>query len=268
MSAPCPQATARGSPELPHGHQGGTHRIAPARPRDVPDMADFLSRNENKRTELLALPDARTGRGKRLREFRAALLTQCGPNPTTVQVIVVDRATAIQAQLASLEARSINSGQAMSGKNLVLFTALSINLTKCLRLLISPELSADQMTGAIARVPAVHTDPVTAKVAAEAVYRRIMGGITEDDEDDDPAAPASTPDGTPNSAPSAPQAPSPAATPAPSTADAALPPLGGCAGPVTGTASPTPVPQQSGGQARAVGLQPGGQPRTPETDLP
>jgi hypothetical protein len=59
---------------------------------------------------LLVLPDARTGEGKRLREFRAALVAHCGGRPSAPMAALIDRATVLQHHLTEFDRKTLEAG--------------------------------------------------------------------------------------------------------------------------------------------------------------
>ena len=64
---------------------------------------------EPRRGLLLVLPSARTGQGKRLREFRAGLIEHVG-KPSLVQLALIDRATVLQHHLVTMDRQAAAAG--------------------------------------------------------------------------------------------------------------------------------------------------------------
>ena len=58
----------------------------------------------------MVMPSGRTAEGRRLREFRAALVAHVGGKPGAVRQILIDRSTVLQAHLTKLDRRAEAEG--------------------------------------------------------------------------------------------------------------------------------------------------------------
>ena len=80
----------------------------------TPNPAVALAIPKPRRTRrkggLLVLPSARTGEGKRLREFRAALVAHCGGRPSATMAALIDRATVLQHHLSVFDRKALEDG--------------------------------------------------------------------------------------------------------------------------------------------------------------
>lgn len=63
-----------------------------------------------RRGQLLVLPSARTGEGKRLREFRAGLIAHVGGAPSATALALIDRATMLQHHLTTFDRKAAVEG--------------------------------------------------------------------------------------------------------------------------------------------------------------
>ena len=86
---------------------------------DTERMPDSASKPRQRaprarRGQLLVLPSARTGEGRRLREFRADLVAHVGGTPSATQRALIDRATVLQWHLTQMDAEAL-AGGVMSG---------------------------------------------------------------------------------------------------------------------------------------------------------
>jgi hypothetical protein len=66
------------------------------------------------RGALLVLPSARTGEGRRLREFRADLTAHVGGKPNATQRALIDRATVLQHHLTAMDRKATAADGIMS----------------------------------------------------------------------------------------------------------------------------------------------------------
>ena len=123
----------------------------PTRDTDKPKPTH---RPRPRKGELLVMPSGRTTEGRRLREFRDALILHVG-TPSMPQLVLIDRCTMLQRHLSRLDTRAAAEG--LSEFTMRQYISWQNCLTRALR-----ELG---MQGAPPRVPTI--DELIARPAPE-----------------------------------------------------------------------------------------------------
>ncbi len=107
-----------------------SRRPTEAMPAAGPPHANTPPKRVRRRGGLLVLPSARTGEGKRLREFRIGLIAHVG-RPSLVQLALIDRATVLQHHLTTFDRKAAADG-GMSDHTTRVYLAWQNTLTRTL----------------------------------------------------------------------------------------------------------------------------------------